>query len=123
MQFHACFGATRQVEVLRDALLHLLYAPGSDLSEDDVVVLCPALDRFAPLVQAAFGPVGHRRRHHRGRDRIAARGAPALRYRIADRSIRTGNPVLAATSALLELVAGRCDAPVGARVPGSAPGA
>ncbi|HEY5097095.1 MAG TPA: exodeoxyribonuclease V subunit gamma, partial [Acidimicrobiales bacterium] len=55
VQFHACFGATRQVEVLRDALLHLLARPGSDLTEDDVVVLCPALDRFAPLIEAAFG--------------------------------------------------------------------
>src|ERR1700674_5039035 len=55
VQFHACFGATRQVEVLRDALLHLLARPGSDLTEDDIVVLCPALDRFAPLIEAAFG--------------------------------------------------------------------
>ena len=34
-------------------------------------------------------------------------GAPALRYRLADRSIRTTNPVLSAASALLKLVAGR----------------
>ena len=53
--FHSCFGATRQVEVLRDALLHLLARPGTNLSEDDIVVLCPALDRFAPLIEAAFG--------------------------------------------------------------------
>ena len=55
VQFHSCFGAIRQVEVLRDALLHLLARPGSDLTEDDIVVLCPALDRFAPLIEAAFG--------------------------------------------------------------------
>ena len=36
-------------------LLHLLARPGSDLTEDDIVVLCPALDRFAPLIEAAFG--------------------------------------------------------------------
>ncbi len=117
VQFHACFGPTRQVEVLRDALLHLLAQPGSDLTEDDIVVLCPSLDRFAPLIQAAFGASApatttlptdaapdpevtpHRRQH----------GAPALRYRLADRSIRTVNPVLSATSALLQLVAGRFD--------------
>jgi len=117
VQFHACFGATRQVEVLRDALLHLLARPGSDLTEDDIVVLCPALDRFAPLIEAAFGrsapatttappdassvsvPASSRGPH----------GAPALRYRVADRSIRTTNPVLSATSVLLQLVAGRFD--------------
>jgi exodeoxyribonuclease V gamma subunit len=113
VQFHACFGETRQVEALRDALLHLLSAPGTDLTEDDVVVLCPALDRFAPLVEAAFGPPSATAGGATGGgwERGVGRGSPALRYRIADRSIRTGNPVLAATSALLELVAGRCDVP------------
>ena len=56
MQFHACFGATRQVEVLRDVLLHLLNDPGSDLGEDDILVVCPAIEAFAPLIQAVFGP-------------------------------------------------------------------
>jgi exodeoxyribonuclease V gamma subunit len=111
VQFHACFGATRQVEVLRDALLHLLARPGSELTEDDIVILCPALERFAPLVEAAFG-------RSAPADTSASSqvlrssgpkpaGAPALRYRIADRSIRTTNPVLAAAAALLQLVAGR----------------
>ena len=56
VQFHACFGATRQVEVLRDVLLHLLNDPGSDLCEDDILVVCPAIEAFAPLIQAVFGP-------------------------------------------------------------------
>ena len=56
VRFHACFGPTRQVEVLRDALLHLLNEPASDLTEDDIVVVCPNLERFAPLIQAVFGP-------------------------------------------------------------------
>jgi exodeoxyribonuclease V gamma subunit len=116
VQFHACFGATRQVEVLRDALLHLLARPGSDLTEDDIVVLCPALDRFAPLIEAAFGssapamttvPDADARTDAASRQR--RHGAPALRYRLADRSIRTTNPVLSATSTLLQLVAGRFD--------------
>jgi exodeoxyribonuclease V gamma subunit len=117
VQFHSCFGATRQVEVLRDALLHLLARPESDLSEDDIVVLCPALDRFAPLIEAAFGrsagatssptsdtssTIPSAARPHADRH-----GAPALRYRLADRSIRTTNPVLSAASSLLQLVAGR----------------
>jgi exodeoxyribonuclease V gamma subunit len=117
VQFHACFGATRQVEVLRDALLHLLARPGSDLTEDDIVVLCPALDRFAPLIEAAFGrsapatttPSSGGAPVPATASPIGQHGAPALRYRLADRSIRTTNPVLSATSALLQLVAGRFD--------------
>ena len=117
VQFHACFGATRQVEVLRDALLHLLARPGSDLTEDDIVVLCPALDRFAPLIEAAFGrsapatttPPPDAASVSATASSLGRHGAPALRYRLADRSIRTTNPVLSATSVLLQLVAGRFD--------------
>ena len=104
VQFHACHGATRQVEVLRDLLLHLL-ADDPTLSEDDIVVVCPALERFAPLIEAVFGPSSDD-----GAEVLADR-PPALRYRIADRSIRAVNPVLGATQALLELVGGRFDSP------------
>ncbi len=110
VQFHACFGATRQVEVLRDVLLHLFNDPDLDLDEDDVLVVCPAIETFAPLIQAVFGPsaeVGTPA--HQGPS--AARGAPALRYRIADQSIRSTNPLLNATVALIELVGGRFEAP------------
>ncbi len=115
VRFHACFGATRQVEVLRDGILHLLARPGSDLTEEDIVVLCPSLDRFAPLIEAAFGrsaPATTTTLSGTGLDTVVdgtRHGAPGLRYRLADRSIRTSNPVLSAASALLELVAGRFD--------------
>jgi exodeoxyribonuclease V gamma subunit len=113
VQFHACFGDTRQVEVLRDAVVHLLSTPGSDLVEDDIVVFCPALDRFAPLIEAVFGPPAESAASRSegwwsGTDH---HGAPALRYRLADRSIRTSNPVVSAASALLGLVVGRFDVP------------
>jgi len=114
LQFHACYGPTRQVEVLRDAILHLL-ASDPGLTEDDVLVLCPALERFAPLVEAVFGPSADRfgipgGPAGRGDVRGDGQGAPSLRYRIADRSIRRSNPVVGATTALLELVTGRFDA-------------
>lgn len=109
VQFHACFGPTRQVEVVRDAILHLLAEPGSELTEDDILVLCLALDRFAPLIEAVFGrsadPVSQRGDHPGATGDVD--GAPPLRYRIADQSIRTANPVLGATTSLLELVHGR----------------
>ena len=55
VQFHACYGPARQVAALRDAVLHLL-ADHPDLREEDIVVLCPALDRFGPLIQTVLGP-------------------------------------------------------------------
>ncbi len=108
IQFHSCYGPTRQVEVLRDALLHLLAEPGSDLTEDDIVVLCPSLDRFAPLVEAVWGAsAGEDPRWSEGRSVL---GAPSLRYRVADQSIRSTNPVLGALASLLALVGGRFEA-------------
>lgn len=101
VRVHACHGANRQVEVARDAILHLLAADPT-LREDDIVVMCPALDRFAPIVESVFGPSSDLG--------LPDRGAPALRYRVADRSVRAANPVLAAVSNLLALVAGRFEA-------------
>ena len=54
VQVHACFGRARQVEVLRDAVLHLL-ADDPTLEPRDVIVMCPDVETFAPLVHAVFG--------------------------------------------------------------------
>ena len=110
VQFHACYGPTRQVEVLRDAILHLLSSE-ADLCEDDILVLCPALDRFAPLVEAVFGPSAEPSASGPSMPRTVGErsGAPSLRYRMADQSIRTSNPVVRASTQLLELVTGRFD--------------
>lgn len=112
VQFHACFGPVRQVEVLRDALCHLLAETSTGLTEDDVLVLCPALDRFAPLIEAAFGRSADPTGRPGGGEGATGTdsGSPRLRYRIADRSIRSTNPVLGAAAALAELVAGRFEA-------------
>jgi len=100
--FHACFGAMRQVQVARDALLHLLADESTGLSEEDVLVLCPRLDRFAPLVEAVFGGGSGAGE--------PADGPPSLRFTIADQSIRSVNPVIGAAATLLELVVGRFEA-------------
>jgi exodeoxyribonuclease V gamma subunit len=99
VQFHSCSGPMREVQVARDAILHILADDESGLTEEDVLVVCPGLDRFAPLVEAVFGASAP--------TSAADPGPPRLRYRIADRSIRAVNPVLGATAALLELVSGR----------------
>jgi exodeoxyribonuclease V gamma subunit len=103
IQFHSCHGPARQVEVLRDAILHLL-ADDPTLREEDIVVLCPSIGQFAPLVEAGFGTsadvVGP----------IPKDATPRLLYRIADRSLRDSYPMLSALESLLELTSGRCTA-------------
>ena len=52
-QVHACHGAARQVEVLKESLLHLLNADPS-LEPRDILVLCPDLDTYAPILGSVF---------------------------------------------------------------------
>ena len=86
VQIHSCHGRARQVEVLRAAILHLL-AEDPTLEPRDVIVMCPDIETFAPLIQAIFGTGDE----------------SDLRVRLADRSLRQTNPVLGAVARLLEL--------------------
>ncbi|MBV8463427.1 MAG: exodeoxyribonuclease V subunit gamma, partial [Acidimicrobiales bacterium] len=112
VQFHACFGPARQVAALGDTIRHLLLDDTS-LAEEDIVVLCPAIDRFAPLIEAVLGPPAPAS----GSEPDAPSGlttpatAPALRYRLVDQSVRNANEVVEAALALLDLVSGRFEAP------------
>ncbi len=54
VQVHACHGPARQVEVLREVLLGLL-ADDPTLEPRDILVMCPDIEAYAPLVEAAFG--------------------------------------------------------------------
>ncbi|MBX9245520.1 exodeoxyribonuclease V subunit gamma [Actinotalea ferrariae] len=103
VRVHACHGRARQVEVLREALLGL-FADDPTLEPRDVVVMCPDIEAFAPLVAATFGlaPADEAEPDvHPGR---------SLRVRLADRSLRQTNPLLALVSRLLELADGRVTA-------------
>jgi exodeoxyribonuclease V gamma subunit len=104
VRVHACHGRARQVEVLREVVLGLLSADRS-LEPRDVVVMCPDVEAFAPLVGAAFG--GAAEATVAGPD-----GHPGqqVRVRLADRSLRQTNPVLGLVSALLDLADGRVTA-------------
>jgi len=116
VQIHACHGRARQVEVLRDAVLHLLEEDPT-LEPRDVIVMCPDIDTFAPLIQATFGAgrvasadddeedAGEENAGAAGRDRL-----PDLRVRLADRSLRQTNPVLGVISQLLALADQRATA-------------
>ena len=54
VQVHACHGPARQVEVLREVLLGLL-ADDPTLEPRDILVMCPDIEAYAPLITAAFG--------------------------------------------------------------------
>src|SRR5207237_9985542 len=103
-------GRARQVEVVRDAVLHLL-AEDPTLEARDVIVMCPDIESFAPLIHATFGSgdVGD----DDGVDGPAATATaqpPALRVRLADRSLRQTNPVLGVVAELLDLASSRVPA-------------
>jgi exodeoxyribonuclease V gamma subunit len=106
LQVHACHGAARQVEVLRDAILHAL-RDDPTLEPRDVIVMCPDIETFAPLIQATFGAGDL---EDTG-DPATPRGRTAeLRVRLADRSLRETNPVLGVVARLLELATARVTA-------------
>jgi len=62
LQVHACHGRARQVEVVRDAILCLL-ADDPTLEPRDIVVMCPDIEVFAPLIHATG--IRHRRGGYR----------------------------------------------------------
>ena len=101
VQVHACHGRARQVEVLRDAILHLL-ADDPTLEPRDVIVMCPDIEAFAPLVHATFG-AGEVADEDDDAALPADLRPPDLRVRLADRSLRQTNPVLGVVAQLLDL--------------------
>jgi exodeoxyribonuclease V gamma subunit len=101
VQVHACHGRARQVEVLRDTVLHLL-DENPTLEPRDVIVMCPDIETFAPLIQATFGSFDPE-----DEDTYAQ---PDLRVRLADRSLRQTNPVLSVVAELLDLAIARITA-------------
>src|SRR4029077_3581526 len=109
LQIHACHGTARQVDVLREGLLGLL-ADDATLEPRDILVMCPDIETYAPLISAGFGlapGAGAAPPVETGAD-----GHPAhrLRVRLADRALVSTNPLLAVAGVLLELSGGRVTA-------------
>jgi len=105
VQFHSCHGPTRQVEVLRTALLDLLELD-PELRPRDIVVMTPDIDSYAPLVGAVFDEG----QAVSGRQGWAPTGSPRLPWELADLAVRRLNPVADALLRVLELVEGRASA-------------
>lgn len=104
IQVHACHGPARQVEVLREVLLSL-FADDPTLEPRDVIVMCPDVESFAPLIQSAFAARGVV-------DAVGERTHPgqAIPVRLADRAAAAANPLIELARQVLGLVAGRLTA-------------
>jgi exodeoxyribonuclease V gamma subunit len=94
LQIHRCYGPSRQADALRDVVLGLL-DDDPTLEPRDVLVLCPDVEAFAPLVSAAFAGDGRR---------------PDLPVQVADRRAAHVDAVAEALLALLRTLEGRMSA-------------
>lgn len=78
---HACHSRMREVEVLRDQLLHALES-GRQLQLRDIVVMAPDIQLYAPFISAVFADIQHT---------------------VADRSLRVSNALLNAFIGFMQL--------------------
>ena len=110
VQVHAAHGRARQVEVLREVLVGLLQDDPS-LEPRDILVMCPDIDVYAPLVQAGFDlgaiPGGH--------------PAHGIRVRLADRGLAETNPFMSLAHRVLHVAGGRATLTEVLDLAGSAP--
>jgi exodeoxyribonuclease V gamma subunit len=95
--WHQTYGGARQIETLRDQILHLLCEQQDGVQRfqpRDIAVLCPDIATAAPLIEAVFaGDPDH--------------GVPAIPVAIADRSVASENPFALAATTLAGLTEGR----------------
>lgn len=93
LRIHSCHSALREVEVLRDQLRDA-FELNAQLCPEDVVVMSPALENYAPFIQAVFGVT----------DSTAAGHIP---FQLAGRSQRRTHPAVEAYFRLLAVLQGR----------------
>ena len=100
VQVHSCHGPARQIDVLREVLLGLL-ADDPTLEPRDIVVMCPDIETYAPLIVADFG-LGE----------LAGDTHPAhrLRVKLADRALTQTNQLLGVAAELLAIAGSRVTA-------------
>ncbi|WP_422741923.1 exodeoxyribonuclease V subunit gamma [Mycobacterium sp. WMMD1722] len=100
VQVHSCHGRARQIDVLREVLLGVL-ADDTTLEPRDILVMCPDIETYAPLIVAGFGL---------GDIVDGAHPAHRLRVKLADRALTQTNPLLALAGQLLTLAGSRATA-------------
>jgi len=98
IRIHDCYGPMREVEVLHDQLGELLEGdPG--LQPEDVVVMTPSIEEYAPFIEAVFGAAVPRQGER-----------PVLAHRISDRGVRATEEIADGFARVLEALQGRLSA-------------
>ena len=87
LELHVAHSPLREVEILHDQLL-ARFAADPALTPDQVVVLTPDIERYAPYIEAVFAP---------------REGVPRVPFSLADRSLRAEIPLIEAFLNLLAL--------------------
>ena len=95
LQIHSCHSPMREVEVLYDNLL-ALFDEDPQLKPEDIVVMAPDIEAYAPFIQAVFD--------------INRGEAKYIPLSIADRTIRTQSDLADTFFAMLDLTDGRFEA-------------
>ena len=99
LEVHCAHSPLREVEILHDQLL-ARFASDPQLSPDQVVVLTPDIERYAPYIEAVFSVKAG----------ASKPSSPRIPFSLADRSQRSELPLLEAFLALLGLPASRFSA-------------
>ncbi len=89
---HACHSRLREVEVLQDQVLALLQDDPA-LAPRDILVMLPDVSAYAPLIEAVFG--------------LSPEDKRCIPYRIADRSLLSGAPLIDVFFRFLQMAPGR----------------
>lgn len=105
VQIHRAHNLARQVEVLRDALLHA-FNDLKDLRPHEVLILCADIEAAAPLLRATFDqPLS-----------LSGGGSVKIPLVVADRSLRDVNSGAELLVNVLSLIGSRFDVPAVLRV-------
>lgn len=92
LQVHSCHSPLREVEILYDRLLSL-FEEDTDLRPNDVIVMTPDIQTYAPFMNAVFGST--------------ADESVRIPFSIADQSMKQENRIIDGFMALLELKGSR----------------
>lgn len=88
LRVHSCFGPRREMEVLRNEILRA-FQEIPDLKPEDIHIVAPSLDTYAPLVSA-----------------VLEAGGGGLSIRLTERPPAGSDPVIEGALALLEMARG-----------------
>lgn len=92
IQVHSCHSPMREAEVLYDQLLAIL-EENKELNPDDILIMTPDIDTYAPMIEAVFGTPDE--------------GQPPIPFSIEDRGAKGAFPTIQAFLKILDLCESR----------------